>query len=131
MAIFLAVLLPLASALTFVVNRKLFKALLWFLILNSLFLLLVINFQIAWLVLLTAAALILVFGISQREVFRLDWLFLPMTFLALALFALMIKGQILPLANLPLEVSPSLTASFEIVAKTLQNSKPPFSWLLG
>jgi tetratricopeptide (TPR) repeat protein len=131
LAIFLAVLLPLASALTFVVNRKLFKALLWFLILNSLFLLLVINFQIAWLVLLTAAALILVFGISQREVFRLDWLFLPMTFLALALFALMIKGQILPLANLPLEVSPSLTASFEIVAKTLQNSKPPFSWLLG
>ncbi|MDP2874394.1 MAG: tetratricopeptide repeat protein, partial [bacterium] len=131
LAIFLASLLPMAASLIFISRSRAIKFLVWLFVILSLFLLLAINFQTAWLVLLVGSSLILVFGISRREIFNLSWLFLPMLLLAVALFALVMRTSIIPTADLPAEVSPTLGASFNIAFRTIKDFRPPFSWFFG
>ncbi|OHA62154.1 MAG: hypothetical protein A2117_02085 [Candidatus Wildermuthbacteria bacterium GWA2_46_15] len=131
LAVFLASLLPLAASLIFISRSRLIKFLVWFFVVLALFLLLAINFQTAWLVLLVGSSLILIFGISRREIFNLSWLFLPMLLLAVALFALVMRASILPTLDLPAEVSPTLGTSFKISLQTLKDFRPPFSWFFG
>jgi len=131
LAIFIATILPLAASLIFISKNRLLKSLVWLLLGLSLILLLAVNFQTAWLVLLVSSSVILVFGISRREMFNLSWLFLPILFLALALFALVMRTSIFPAIVLPTEVSPSLSASFKIAWETLKSFNSPLSWLFG
>ncbi len=131
LAIFLATVLPLAASVIFSSKSKLVKVLVWLFIVLSLLVLLAVNFQTAWLILLISSSVILIFGISKREVFKLGWLFLPMLFLAMALFALVMKTAVFPTIDLPAEVSPSLGTSFNIAWQTLKNFKSPLSWLVG
>ncbi|MBU4351145.1 tetratricopeptide repeat protein [Candidatus Parcubacteria bacterium] len=131
LAIFLATVLPLAASVIFVSKSKLVKGLVWLFIALSLLVLLAVNFQTAWLVLLISSSVILIFGISRREVFSLSWLFLPMLFLAMALFALVMRTAVFPTIDLPAEVSPSLGASFNIAWQTLKSFRSPLSWLVG
>ncbi len=131
LAIFIATILPLAASLIFISKNRLLKILVWLLLGLSLILLLAVNFQTAWLVLLVSSSIILVFGISRREMFNLSWLFLPILFLALSLFALVMKTSIFPAIVLPTEISPSLSASFKIAWETLKSFNSPFSWLFG
>lgn len=130
LAVFLAVLLPLAVAIGFIAVGRLVKVLLSLFVLSSMFLLVAVNFATAWVVLLLGMALILVFGIARREIFNFSWLFLPMILLAISLFALVLKTSLLPL-NLPAEVSPTAGTSFEIALKSMKEAKPPLSFLFG
>ncbi|MDP3093687.1 MAG: hypothetical protein Q8N16_02890 [bacterium] len=131
LAVFLAAFLPLAASLIFISKKKLVKVLVWLFVIVSLFLLLAINFQTAWQILMVEASLILIFGIAKREVFNLSWLFLPMLILAFSLFALMMRSSIIPTINLPIEVSPTLGSSFNVALKTVKSFKPPISWMFG
>lgn len=130
LAVFLAVLLPLATSLIFISKSRLVRTLLWLFVLTAVFLLLAINFSSAWIVLLAGTSLILILGITRREIFNLSWLFLPMVLLALALFARVTNTQLLPAINLPAEVSPSQSSSWQIAGQTL-TARPPFSWFWG
>jgi tetratricopeptide (TPR) repeat protein len=131
LAVFLAALIPLAASLIFISRKRLVKVLVWLFVIISLFLLLAVNFQTAWQVLLIESSLILIFGIAKREVFNLSWLFLPMLILAFSLFALMMRSSIIPTISLPIEVSPTLGTSFDIAFKAIKSFKPPASWFFG
>ncbi len=131
LAVFLAVLLPLASSLVFSPVKKILKILGWSFILLSLFLLLVINFKVAWIALLAGSALILIFGITRRESFSMGKLALPMILLAISFLSLVLTTSLLPIANLPAEVSPSFNATAKIAFATIQNFQPPWSFLFG
>ena len=131
LAIFIATILPLAASLIFISKNRLLKSLIWLFLGLSLVLLLAVNFQTAWLVLLISSSIILVFGISRREMFNLSWLFLPILFLALSLFALVMRTSVFPTIALPTEISPSLSASFNIAWETLKSFNSPLSWLFG
>ncbi len=131
LSLFLAIVVPLAVSLLFVSRSKLVKLAIWLFLITALFLLLAINFQTAWLILLISSSIILVFGIAKREFFNLSRMSLPMFLLAIALFALAIKTPLIPTLNLPTEVSPSFGASLQIAFDTIKNFKPPISWLFG
>ena len=131
LAVFLAVLLPLAASLLFISKKKMVKVLIWLFVVTSLFFLLAVNFKIAWLILLIESSLILIFGIAKREVFNLGWLFLPMLILAVSLFALIMRSSVFPTISLPIEISPSLGASYDIAFKAIKDFKPFLSALFG
>ncbi|MDP2930239.1 MAG: hypothetical protein Q8N56_01355, partial [bacterium] len=131
LAFFLASILPLAASIIFVSKAKLVKVLIWTFISVALALLLIINSQTAWIILMLASVVILTFAIARKGLFKTGWLFLPMFLLAVSLFAVVSKNSLLPMVNLPLEVSPSFKSSFDIAFKAVAESNKPVSWFLG
>jgi len=119
LGIFLAVLLPVLLSLIFITKRLIKFFFLLFAII-SLGMLLVINSWVAWITLLAGVIIILVFGISKRELFKPSWLVLPMLFLVLSMFFGVFRIGIPGLPVTPLEVSPSQRASFDIAKGTLK-----------
>jgi len=119
LGIFLAALLPLLLSLFFV-SKRLIKILLFLFSLVILGVLLVINFWVAWIVVLVGSIVILVFGISQRERFKPNWLALPMVFLVISIFFGIFKIALPGLPITPLEISPSQRASFHIAKEALK-----------
>lgn len=119
LGIFLAVLLPLLLSLIFI-TKRLSKFLLTLFAIISLGVLFVVNFWVAWIVLLAGSIVILVFGISRRESFKPNWLALPMVFLVIAIFFGVFRIGIPGLPATPLEISPSQKASLNIAKQTLQ-----------
>jgi tetratricopeptide (TPR) repeat protein len=122
LGIFLAVLLPLFLILFFITKRVM-KFLFLISVIISLVLLLIINFWVAWIVVLVGMMIILVFGIARREEFKAAWLAIPMVFLVLSLFFGVFKIGIPGLPPTPLEISPSQRASIDI-AKEVLKEKP-------
>ena len=129
LGIFAALLLPLIISLIFI-SKRLVKVLLMIFGLADLALIFLVNFWIAWIVLLIGLAAILIFGISRRETFPTSWLVLSMFLVVISLcfgiFRIMIPG----LPATPLEVSPSQRATFNITKQTLM-AESPVSLLLG
>ena len=122
LGIFLGVLLPLFLILFFITKRVM-KVLFLVSVIISLAVLLVINFWVAWIVILAGMMVILVFGIARREEFKAAWLTIPMAFLVLSLFFGVFKIGIPGLPPTPLEISPSQGASIDI-AKEVLKEKP-------
>ena len=122
LGIFLGVLLPLFLILFFITKRVM-KVLFLISVIISLAVLLVINFWVAWIVILAGTMVILVFGIARREEFKTSWLTIPMVFLVLSLFFGVFKIGIPGLPTTPLEISPSQKSSFNI-AKEVLKEKP-------
>lgn len=122
LGIFLAGLLPLILTFFFI-SKRVIKILLFLFSLVIFGILLIINFWVAWIVLLTGSISILVFGISQREKFKPNWLTLPMFLLVVSIFFGIFKIGIPGLPFTPLEVSPSQRTSFNI-AKAVLREKP-------
>ncbi len=128
--VFSAVLLPLVLVLT-IITRKMIKFLLFCFGALLLILLFVINFWLAWISLLISSALLLIFGMIRRPIFQGSWLTFSMLFLALALVFGFLKISIPGLPALPLEISPSQRATFDISFQTLKNFSPPKSLFFG
>jgi len=121
LGIFLGILSPLFLTLFFI-SKRLIKFLMGIFSLVSLLMLVVINSWVAWVVLLIVSIVILVFGISKREIFKASWLTLPMIFLVLSVFFGFFRISIPGLPTTPLEVSPSQTATFNIAKNVLKQS---------
>ena len=121
LGIFLGVMLSLFLTMFFI-SKRIMKFLMAVFSFITLLILLVINFSAAWLVLLLGSIVILVFGISKRETFKTSWLVLPMIFLAISVFFGVFKISVPGLPATPLEVSPSYTATINIVKQALQES---------
>ncbi len=124
LGIFGAILLPLIISLIFI-SKRLIKFWLMIFGLVMLFLLFIVNFWLAWIVLLIGTALILIFGISRREIFSASWLGLPMLLLIIALFFGFLKISLPGLPATPWEVSPSQRLTFDITIQTLKESPAP------
>ena len=123
LGVFAALLLPLIISLIFT-SKRFIKFLLMIFGLAMLGLIFLVNFWVAWTVLLIGMAAILIFAISRRETFSTTWLTLPMFLLVIALCFGIFRVSIPGLPVTPLEVSPSQTTTFNIAAQTLKESIP-------
>lgn len=122
LGVFAAVILPLI--ITFLVTTK-DKRLRIFSLISTLLaaaLLLVINFQIAWWLVIIGAALIIALGTQKRGVFDSRWLVLPMFFLAVALLFAFFKFQIPGVPDRSIDVYLNNKASFDIATQSLKQS---------
>jgi len=122
LAVFVAALLPLMIIFLTISKQKYLR--IFFIISTALsaILLLLINFQIAWWIVIAGSALIIIFGTQKRNVFDSRWLVLPMFFLALALLFSFFRFQIPGLPERPIEAFLTHSASFDIAKESLQYS---------
>jgi tetratricopeptide (TPR) repeat protein len=122
LAVFVAVLLPLIIIALVVSKQKGLRILFVIAALLSAALLLLINFQIAWWLVIAGCALIIAFGTQKRDIFDNRWLVLPMFFLAVALLFSFFRFQIPGTPERPVEVFLTHRASFNIAFEALKNS---------
>jgi len=120
--IFSAVILILVTALLFVIKRPSIKIFLLIFGIVNLFILLLLNFWILWVILGVGMILILIFSlvrlISLEE--KISWIALPMTLLALSLMFFFFKPALPVTINLPTEVGLSYKSGFDITFSTLK-----------
>ena len=120
-AIFSAVLLPLALVLAFAV-KMLLRWVLWAVTAVLFVALVLLNFQTAWVVLTAGLLVLLAFGMwNMRKKAEFGWVSLPMALIIVAVF-FMVFQVALPGAprNLPLEVSLSQGATWDVAKSTLK-----------
>jgi len=120
-AIFSAVLLPLALVLAFV-SKMLLRWVIWAVAIVLLASLALLNFQTAWIVLTAGLLVLLAFGIwNMRKRGEFRWVSLPMALIIMAVF-FMVFQVTLPGAprTLPVEVSLSQRATWNVAKATLQ-----------
>ncbi len=122
LAVFTAVLLPLIIILITIGTKRYLRIFFIAVAAFSAVLLILINFQIAWWLVIVASALIIAFGTQKRGVFDNRWLVLPMFFLALALLFSFFRFQIPGTPDRPIEVFLTQRASFNIARKALKDS---------
>ncbi|HEB13774.1 MAG TPA: tetratricopeptide repeat protein, partial [candidate division CPR3 bacterium] len=122
LAIFAAILLPLVIIFLTISKGKYLRVFSVVTIILLAVLLLLINFQTAWWLVIVGSALVIAFGTQKRDVFDNRWLVLPMFFLALALLFSFFRFQIPGTPDRPVEVFLTHRASFDIVWKTLKQN---------
>lgn len=122
LAVFAAAMIPLL--ITFLSISKGKKLKIFFLIatLTSIVLLLLVNFSIAWWIVIAGSALIIVFATQKKNVFDNRWLILPMFFLAVALLFSFFNFQIPGTPEKPVEVYLTQKASLDIAKNSLEES---------
>ncbi len=122
LAVFAAIIFPLI--ITFLVTAK-DKKLRVFSIISALLaaaLLLIINFQIAWWIVIIGAALIIALASQKRDVFDSRWLILPMFFLAIALLFTFFKFQIPGAPDRSIDVYLTNKASLNVAFQSLKQN---------
>lgn len=123
LAVFTAGLLPLVLCLIFI-SKKFIKFLMAMTGLLMLGLLFLVNFWVAWILLLIGSAALLIFGIAKKDIFSGAKINLLIVLLILGLFFGIFRIQIPFAPTIPLEVAPSQTASFNIARDTLKSDMP-------
>lgn len=122
LGVFTAVLLPLIIVLI-IVNTKLFWRVFFIVTaVSSTIFLILVNFPIAWWLVMGGSILIITFGTQKRDLFDTRWLILPMFFLALALFLSLFKYQLPGLPARPIEYFLTHRASFNISRQILKEN---------
>lgn len=116
---FAAVFIPLLFALV-VYSEKRLKIIFGAGIILAFVLLLFINYQLVWWLVLIGSVLSILFGVQKRDVFDLRWLSVAIFFLALALFFIILKPQ-MPVPGRPIEVFLNQQATFDIATKTIKD----------
>ncbi len=120
LGLFAAVLLPLTIVLVIKTKKVLKGVFVAALVLDTV-LLVLINFSVAWWVVIVGVALVMIFGVQKKDFFDNRWLVLPMFFLAIALFFSFFRFQIPGLApTRPTEVLLTQKVSFNIAWETLK-----------
>jgi len=122
LAVFAAILLPMIIVFLIISKAKYLRVFFIAAVALLAVLLLLINFQIAWWLVIAGSALIIAFGTQKRDVFDNRWLVLPMFFLALALLFSFFRFQIPGTPDRPVEVFLTHRASFDIVWNTLKEN---------
>ena len=119
-AMIAAALLPLALALWFV-SRFFLRLLLWIVVGVFFATLVFVKFSSAWIVCITGLLVLLALGMwNMKKRKESGWIFLPVGFLVLSLFFLLVRMQIPGIPQLPAEVSPSWQGELGILSQTLK-----------
>jgi tetratricopeptide (TPR) repeat protein len=116
--------LPLAIVLL-IVSQKWWKLLFILEIVFLTLILFLVNYSIVWWAVIVGSALIMVFGIIKRDLFDGRWMALPIFFLVVSLFFVLLKPQINLLSQKPNEIFLSQSVNFQIALQTLKE-KPVF-----
>ena len=90
---FAAILLPITIAML-ITSKKWWKVLFVALLFCSALILFVVNYGIIWWGVIVGAAIVMIFGIMKRNLFDGRWMALPMFFLAVSLFFILLNPQI-------------------------------------
>lgn len=128
MGLFAAILLPLLFILE-ISSKKWLKIVFGAGIAVCLLALIVINYSVVWWVVLLSSVLIVIFGVVKKDLFDLRWLALPMFFMALALFFIIVIVQV-PTPQRPVEVFLRQSTGANIAFETIKK-EPVFGSGLG
>ncbi len=120
LGLFAAILLPLLIILE-IYSSKWFRVIFGIGLGLTAVVLVLINYTIVWWVALVSCALLVLLGVVKRELFDLRWLGLPMFFLVLALFFILLQVQ-LPTIQKPVEVYLKQSTSFEIISNMMKEN---------
>ncbi|MCK4473939.1 tetratricopeptide repeat protein [Candidatus Parcubacteria bacterium] len=123
LSVFIACLLPLVLSIFFI-SKKFIKFLISIIGLVMLGLLFLVNFWVAWVLLLIGSASLLIFGIAKKDIFNGKKINLLILLLILGLFFGIFRIQIPFAPSIPLEVAPSQSASLSIAGATLKSHMP-------
>ena len=129
LGIFAAVLLPLTFILL-IRAKKWWKILFIAEIFLSAIILVLINYPVVWRTVILGSALIMIFGVFKRNLFDGRWMALPMFFLVVSLFFVILNPQINFLSQKTNEISLSQQANFQIDARAIKEN-PIFGSGLG
>jgi len=129
LAIFSAAFLPLLCSLIFL-SKRVAKILFAVFSLAALVLIFLVNFWLAWLLVLVGAVTLLIFGMIKRESFNFSWLVLLMFVLITALFFGILRIPSPVSLATPIEISLTQGTTIEITKQALME-RFPISLLLG
>lgn len=117
-----AVLLPLAIMLLITSKKKLYRILFAITVAVFAITLFILNFYIAWWLVIVGAALIFAFGMQRRDLFDSRWLILPMFFLAVGLLFAFFRFSVPGMPEMPVEFFLKQGPTVEIAGKVLQEN---------
>ncbi len=117
---FIASLLPLIFVL--LARKKSLRIILIWAVIFSVALLIALNYRILWWLVIMGGALLMILGIQKRGLFDSRWLILPMFFLALSLFFVILKPSIGLLPAVPIEFSLNQKTSLSIDWQALKQN---------
>jgi len=122
LAIFSAVLLPLAMMLLTAEKKKSYKIML--IVSAAVFsvLIFLINFYVAWWLVVVGAALMFIFGMQRRDVFDNRWLIIPMFFLAVGLLFSFFRFSIPGTPQMPAEFFLKQSSTLDIAKQSLRGN---------
>jgi len=121
LAVFLAILLPLIIILQ-LIAKKWMRVMLAIFALVMLVSLVLVNFWVAWLVLIIGAAILFIFQMLNIKNNRAGGIQLSMALLIIALFFVIFRFSLPGLPQTPFEVSPSQRAEISIAKSSLSKS---------
>jgi tetratricopeptide (TPR) repeat protein len=129
LGLFAAILLPLATVLLIIV-KKWWRVLFILEIVLSALIFILINYTIIWWVVILGSALILTLGVMKRDFFDGRWMALPMFFLAVSLFFVLLNPQINLPSQKPNEIFLSQKAGLDIGMQAIKE-RPIFGSGMG
>ena len=118
---FSAIMLPLATVLL-IVAKKWWKILFGAQLIFLTLVLFLINYNIIWWAVIAGFMVIMIFGIMKRDIFDGRWMSLPMFFLAVSLFLVLLSPQLPGLTQRVSEVFISQKTSVEIGLKAIKEN---------
>jgi len=124
-----AILLPLTIVLL-ITSKKWLKVLFAVELVLSAFIFLVINYSIIWWAVIVGSALIMIFMAMKRDLFDGRWMSLPVFFLAVSLFFVLLNPQVPGIGQKTNEVFLSQNTTLQIVWKSIKET-PVFGSGLG
>lgn len=119
MGIFSAVLLPL-MIIMLIISEKWWKILFILEIVLSGLIIALINFPVVWWAVILGSAVVMIFGVFKRNLFDGRWMALPMFFLAISVFFLVLNPQINWFLQRTSEIYLSRQANFQIGMSVLK-----------
>jgi len=129
LGIFTAVLFPLAIMLLIIV-KKWWRIIFAIEIILSAAIFFLIGYPVIWWIVIIGSALVLMMGTIKSSLFDGRWMVLPMFFLAVSLFFVLVNPQINWLPEKPNEIFLSQGAGFNVALQTIKE-KPIFGSGLG
>jgi hypothetical protein len=121
---FAAILLPL-SIVMLIASKKWWKILFSLQLVLSALILFLINYPIIWWIVIAGSAIIMIFGIVKRNIFDGRWMALPMFFLAVSIFFVLLNPQIPWMSPKTNEIFLSQKASLDISLQAIKE-RPVF-----
>ncbi len=118
---FAVVLIPISMLMT-MVSEKWWRFLFAVQLLISLILFSFINYSIIWWAVIAASALVMIFGTIKRDIIDARWMALPMFFLAVSVFFMLLGGQIGWMQQKTNEIFLSQQTSLEISFQAIKEN---------
>jgi tetratricopeptide (TPR) repeat protein len=116
---FTAILLPLTITML-IISKKWWKALFALQLVLSALILFLVGYSIIWWAVIFGSAFVMIFGIMKRNIFDGRWMAVPMFFLAISLFFVLLSPQLLGISQRANEIFLSQKASLDMSLRAIK-----------